>query len=343
MREQVLGLGPHAGAHRVALRASVSLAVPLALLLATERMEWSIFAAFGAFVALYGRNEVAPHRLRLQVTLMAMFVGAVVAGTAVGISEHRAWWVVPGAALVAAVGSYVSDAQRWHPPGPLFLVFAFTACASTPSEVGDLLPALLVSSASAAFSVLVGASGAWWRGRRASSPWAATPRPSDWASVARRHVVRCALGCLLAGTAATALSGPLGIGHPYWAMVAAVVPLVARDWSQQVARGVQRLLGTFGGLLLAAGLLAVELPTPALVAVVIALQGLAELLIGRNYALALVVVTPLALLMVHLVAPTSPRELLVDRAVETLLGVVVGVALGWLTRRPAPRVRPLSA
>ena len=47
-------------------------------------------------------------------------------------------------------------------------------------------------------------------------------------------------------------------------------------------------------------------------------------------------VTPLALLMVHLAAPTSPRELLLDRAVETLLGVLVGVAVGWLTRNRVP-------
>ncbi|QCX26744.1 FUSC family protein [Nocardioides jishulii] len=333
-RRQVVRLGPHAGAHRVALRASLSLAVPLLLLWASGRMEWSIYAAFGAFVALYGRHDVAAHRWRLQVTLGVMFVAAVVSGTAVGLSDERAWLAVPGATLVAAVGSYASDAQGWHPPGPLFLVFAFGACASIPSTAADLLPALLVSAATAAFAVLVGGAGGWWRGRRGAGVATAPPRSSDWASVARRHVVRCALSCLVAGSAATALSGPLGIGHPYWAMVAAVVPLVARDWSQQVTRGVQRLLGTFGGLLVAAGLLSLHLPVLALIGVVVALQGAAELLIGRNYALALLVVTPLALLMVHLVAPTSVRELLVDRGVETLLGVAVGVGLGWVTRRP---------
>lgn len=45
-------------------------------------------------------------------------------------------------------------------------------------------------------------------------------------------------------------------------------------------------------------------------------------------------ITPLALLMVHLVVPTPAGTLLLDRGVEMLIGVVVGVAIGWLTRGP---------
>ena len=283
LRGQVWHLGPHGGAHRVALRAAVSLAVPLLVVWATDHLAWSIYAAFGAFTALYGRDRVQASRLRLQATLAAFFVACVVAGTAVGLSEHRIWWSVPAATIVAGVGSYLSDAQQWHPPGPLFGVFAVAACASIPSTPSDLWPALLVSGATAAFSVAVGSVGAWWRtaGRRtagwrvagrlgttppterARSRWTERAERTERAVVARRHVVRCAAGCLLAGTVATALSTPLGIGHPYWAMVAAVVPLAARDWHQQVTRGLQRLIGTLGGLLVAAGLLAVDLPVLA--------------------------------------------------------------------------------
>lgn len=337
LRTRVLHLGPHAGAHRVALRAGVSVAVPLLLLWASGRMEWSIYAAFGAFTSIYGRDRVHVSRLQLQTTLALFFTGCVVLGTAIGTSEHRIWLSVPAATAVAALGSLLSDAQGWHPPGPMFGVFAVTACASIPSTPGDLVPALLVSAGAAAFSVAVGWSGTWWRTSVRRRPGVRTARRrADWTAVARRHVVRCAAGCLVAGVVATSVSAPLGLGHPYWAMVAAVVPLVAREWHQQVTRGVQRVLGTFAGLLVAAALLLLDLPTLALIAVVVVLQGTAELLIGRNYALALVAVTPLALLMVHLASPTSPRELLVDRGVETLLGVLVGVGVGWVTRSRVP-------
>ncbi len=116
-------------------------------------------------------------------------------------------------------------------------------------------------------------------------------------------------------------------------MVSAVVPLAARDPRAQAVRGLHRLLGTGVGLLVAAALLGLDLAGLGLVLVVVALQVTAELLVGRNYALALVAITPLALLMVHLASPVPVGTLLLDRAVETLLGVAVGLAVGRALRR----------
>ncbi|MFC4786829.1 FUSC family protein [Nocardioides sp. MAHUQ-72] len=316
----------------MALRAGVSVLVPLLALWAVGRQEWSIYAAFGAFTSLYGRNHLQLSRTRMQATLAVLLTAATAAGVVVGLSPHRAWLAVPATALVAAGGSLVSDAQDWHPPGPLFLVFAFAACASLPSAPVDVLAAVAVAGSSAAFSVLVGAAGGWWR-RARTEP--AAPRPavrrSGYAEVARRHALRNALAVLLAGTIATAA----GIGHPYWAMVSAVVPLAARDLGHQASRGLHRVVGTGLGLAVAAVLFALDPRGLVLIGVIVLLQVAAELLVGRNYALALVAVTPLALLMVHVVAPTPAGTLLWDRGVETVIGVVIGLGVGWLTRRPA--------
>jgi hypothetical protein len=318
----------------VALRAGATVLLPLLALWALGRPEWTIYAAFGAFTSLYGRNHVGLSRTRMQLTLGGLLTLAVAGGVLVGLSEHRAWLAVPATALVAALGSLVSDAQDWHPPGPLFLVFAFAACASVPSRPGDLTVALVVAGATALLAVVIGGAGAWWRGHRAA---VALRRPS-YAEVARRHVVRNGVAVALSGGLATAA----GIGHPYWAMVSAVVPLAARDLSTQVVRGVHRVVGTALGLVVAGLLLALDLPGLALVLVVVLLQVAAELLVGRNYAVALVAVTPLALLMVHLAAPTPSNVLLADRGVETLIGVVVGLSVGYLTRR-SDRPRPAAS
>jgi uncharacterized membrane protein YccC len=143
---------------------------------------------------------------------------------------------------------------------------------------------------------------------------------------------------LLAGSAATAA----GIGHPYWAMVSAVVPLGATGFLPQVVRGLHRVAGTALGLGLTAVLFALDPAGAVLIGVIVLMQVLAELLVGRNYALALVAITPLALLTVHLVAPVPAGVLLVDRGVETLIGVAVGIVVGYLTR-PRPRARTVSA
>jgi hypothetical protein len=338
LRQQLIALGPHAGAHRVALRAGISVLVPLLVLYAAGRTEWSIYATFGAFTSLYGRDRVHRARWQLQARLAVYLTAAVVLGTVVGLSGARSWLAVPTTAVVAALGSLASDAERWHPPGPLFLVFAFAACAAVPSSPSDVPVALAVGGASAAFAVVVGNAGAWWRGTRDAATPVSTRRPSYAASL-RWHVLPCSVGVLLAG----AVSTGAGIGHPYWAMVSAVVPLVARDLRRQVVRGLHRVIGTGLGLVVAGVLLVLDPPTLAVVAGVVVLQVVAELLVGRNYALALVAVTPLALLMVHLAVPTPTATLLTDRGVETLLGVVAGLVVGYVTRVRHPRPAPDGA
>lgn len=56
---------PHAGDHRVALRAAVSVAVPLLALWTIDRLDLSVYASFGAFAALYGRRDAYPDRIRM--------------------------------------------------------------------------------------------------------------------------------------------------------------------------------------------------------------------------------------------------------------------------------------
>jgi hypothetical protein len=318
----LLGFGPHSGAHRVALRAGLSIAVPLLVLFSIDHVEWSIYAAFGAFTSLYGRSSDYAGRLRMQSVAGGVLVASVIGGVLVGLSPARSWLVIPLAALLAAGSAALSDRQRWHPPGALFPIFAFTACASIPATPALLVPATVVSVFVAAFSVVLGAAGALRRGRSLTG---ARPEAHP---IELRHVIRAAAGVLIAGTIATSI----GIGHPYWAMVSAVVPLASREFVPQLVRGVQRIVGTVIGLALAALLLWWSPPTLVALVIVIVLQFAVELLVGRNYVLALLFITPLALLMVHLASPAPTAGLILDRGIETIIGVVVGVGIGYLTR-----------
>lgn len=321
-------IGPHAGAHRVAVRAGLSVGVPLLVLLATGHLDWAIYAAFGGFTALYGRNHVHLSRLQMQTGAAAMLTASVLLGVLVGLSDQRSWLAVPVAALLAALGATVSDVQDWHPPGPLFLIFGFAAVASVPSSAADLPIALGVAGGTAAFAILLGFAGSWWRARRGHRTVRTDFQPIHWSAATVRHPLRAGVSVLIAGAIATAA----GIGHPYWAMVSAVVPLAASTLRPQLTRGVNRIVGTGLGLLVAWALLSLPLSDLALVSVVIGLQVTAELLIGRNYAIALMAITPLALLMINLVHPLPTRTLLTDRAVETVIGVAIGVLVGYLTR-----------
>lgn len=311
----LLDFRPHAGAHRVALRAGVSVLVPLLVIAAIHRPEWTMYAAFGAFTSLYARNHVQLSRAAMQLSAGAALVVCVVAGSAVTLLPHPAWVAVGLSGVVAAGAASLALAQDWHPPGSLFPVFAFGACAAVTHAPRDLVPALAVSGLSALFSVGVGAVGNLWKAQSSRPPRVRFHR--TWLPLLDLTAV------VVAGAIATATS----IGHPYWATVAAVAPLSARGITGQVTKALQRVLGTVAGLLTSAVLLALDLRGLALLLVIAALQVGAELLVGRNYGVAMLCVTPLALLMGQAAQPRPPADLLFDRGVETIIGAVVGVVV----------------
>lgn len=322
--------GPHNGAHRVAVRAGLSVAIPLLILWSIGRVDLSLYATFGAFTSLYGRQYTHLARLRMQATAAAYLVTMVTIGAAVAVSPAREWLVIPVVAVCAAVGNLLSDALRWHPPGPLFTVFALAACASVPSSAAQIPVAFGLAAGSAALSLLIGMIGfAHPRARRTvHTPW----------RVSRAHVsvptaLRYGAVVLVTGLIPTLT----GLGHPYWAMVAGVAAISGADTTARLVRAGHRILGTVVGIGVAAAILALGLPTLATIVVVVALQVLAELFVGRNYGLTLAFVTPLAILMVELAHHVEEGVLLRDRLVETALGVAVGVLVVLATHWQASR------
>jgi uncharacterized membrane protein YccC len=186
---------------------------------------------------------------------------------------------------------------RWLPPGPLFPLIAYSVAARTDTDSGltHMVRPLAAAASAAALSVLVGALIGRERRRQQPDTSVALPprRPRGGIDGARYGV-----SAGLAGALATIT----GFDHAYWAMLSAVVPFMAAGRAPQVLRAVHRVVGTLLGLLVTALILSAVRPhglTPILV--VIILQAGAELLILRHYGMALVLITPLALVMAQTV------------------------------------------
>ncbi|WP_406066850.1 FUSC family protein [Streptomyces sp. NBC_01077] len=133
--------------------------------------------------------------------------------------------------------------------------------------------------------------------------------------------LRMVLGTGLAGAAALLL----GLGHGYWAAISAAAVLHSINVRTAAQRAVQRTLGTMAGLMLALGVLAARPDAVVLVLVIVLLEFLLEYVVARNYGLGVVFLTPLALLLTDLAAPSPTGDLVQDRALSSLLGV--GIAL----------------
>lgn len=320
-------LGPAHGDRLAAWRVGLSVAVPSLALLAAGKPELIIYAVFGAFIGMYGRNE--PHQLRVihQSQAAVLLVGGTLIGIGLAAVGVGPWTLVLLEALIAGAGSLVADKFALKPAGPFFCLFALGACASVPLAV-PWWCAALVCLASACFAVLVGFAG--WFGARNWVPGTARPVMHVGSAAVRVHALRYVLAVGTAGAAGLFL----GIGHPYWAMAAGAVPLAAETLGARIERGVHRVLGTLAGVGVTALIL---LPQPSVLVLgllVVALQFPTELFMTRHYGLALVFFTPLILVMTYLAAPTDPGILMADRAVETLIGAAAGVLVAVCIREP---------
>jgi hypothetical protein len=336
-------LEPANNDHLAALRVALSVAVPSLLLMAAGRTDLIIYAVFGALTGMYGRSE--PHQLRLrhQSQAAVVLLTGVAVGVFLSVNQLHSWLLVGVEAVLAGVGSVFADRVRLKPNGPFFGILALGACASVPTVVPWQV-ALLIATASAAFSMLVGFGGwlrrrSWQRGAVRAVP-AVTP-------AGRRELLVHATRYILAVGAAGSLGVLTGTGHPHWAMAAAAVPLAGADLPSSVRRGIHRIVGTFLGLAVTAVVL---LPVPwslaglfpgrqavVLALLVILFQFTTELFMTRHYGLAMVSFTPVILLMTQLASPIDPAVLILERGVETLVGALVGIVVVVAVRRSGTR------
>ncbi|MEV7976612.1 FUSC family protein [Streptomyces sp. NPDC086519] len=147
---------------------------------------------------------------------------------------------------------------------------------------------------------------------------------------------RTALGCALAGYTSLAL----GVGRPYWALVTAA-SLYQANVTLTWNRGVQRVVGNLLGVLVFAAVVPLaRLHPAALVLCCLAFNFGAEALIGRNYWLGSVCVTPMALLVTEFARTQDAGQLITERVVDTLVGALVGFATAVVVtnRRAGDRI-----
>jgi len=317
-----------------AVRVAAAVGLPLLALDAISRLDLAVYAAFGGLAMLYGHNEPAKKRVESQVVAGTGLVFTI--AVAMAWSASHAPLAVLGVllALTVIAGVTLGSAMRWVPRGEMFFVLVLLIIAAIPTNWESLPLSLAVGAGGAAFSVLLAAINGigappgeerpdGWR-RRIASGYADLDR--------RQHMVvlaTAALGVLAAWSLALAL----GIGHPFWAAVtvAALMPaLAAKDvWR----RAVHLMVGTLGGVAIAALLFSFEPGPLALIAIIVICQAVAEIAVSRNYGVALLFFCPLAIGMSNLSRGAPWPPILVDRVAEAALGVAVAFLTIFAGRR----------
>ncbi|MFC4605984.1 FUSC family protein [Rhodococcus kronopolitis] len=146
---------------------------------------------------------------------------------------------------------------------------------------------------------------------------------------------RVLVACLVAGGVTVAI----GTDRPDWAVITAVLVLhQGPDRILGTYRGIHRVAGTVVGVLVFAVLFSLHLSGVWLVLTVMALQLLFELFVSRNYGVAVVFITPLAILIGNTGQPHAAVAPVVwERLVETAIGVTVALVVLWTVDRRAHR------
>ncbi|MBO9553870.1 FUSC family protein [Cellulomonas sp.] len=258
------------------------------------------------------------------------------------------------AALVGAALAWVVCCAGWllHAAGPARVAVRRALRAAEQADDSPAAHARAVAALGRAREVL-GDDASHRRGRLATAPLAAELAPLavrlgvlDEPLPARRSLVadvrhgargvdaRGLLRVLVAGLAAGGAAHGLGWSHSAWAVMGSTATLQGTSTGHAVVRGAQRAAGTAVGALVAWPLLAAHLDFWAVAALVVALQLVTETIVMRHYGLAMLTITPMALLMTSLGGATGPTDLTLTRALDTVLGAVVAlVALVVLPHR----------
>jgi hypothetical protein len=314
----------------LAIQASLAIALPIAALTIAGRPELGYQAAAGAFTALYASHLPVIDRVRVLPLVGAGLLAAAALGTLAGSTPIV---TLVGLALVTIVSSAAAFGFSLGPPGPLFFVLIYGLSTHVAAGGADPLVYLAALAGGIVLAGLLAASPlALRRVRRMPRRHlrALLPGPT-WPAPARELLLRAAIAAVVG----TLIGAWLDPERAYWIVGAAIAVIgIAADRRSAFSRGIHRVIGTVVG----AALFLVLAPLPItglwLALVLGALQFTIEVVVVRNYALALVFITPLVLLLTGAATgEAGSLAVAVERVVDTLAGAALGAVTGLVHAR----------
>ncbi|WP_337181148.1 FUSC family protein [Shinella sp.] len=284
------------------------------------------FASLGSLVALFGR--FAPRGGRSRIVLQcALWQTAGVLAMSVaawsGVSDIVQLLLL---AMASGLFFFVVATGRFGLPGALIFVFAAGASMGHAVTGEEVMERALATAAVALLAWLVCSATERFR-HKADGEGGFPAEPLRPVSHRIAAALRIALGSAVAALAAHVL----GASHPAWAVLGAMAVMQGTHLHISMNRALQRTLGTVAGAILVWLILQQAPSVWTVIALLAVLQFATEMIIGSNYGLGQVLVTPMALLMSYLAAPHAAGMAMVpERVLDTLLGAGIGIVLAVL-------------
>ena len=325
----------------MALQAALSIAVPSVGFALVGHPALGLLASSGAFVALYLGHRSRRWRARL---LPLVAAGLLVASGAGILSSSGAIASVIAIAAIAILATALCLGLNVGPPGALFfvLVSGVSNHLAAPASRGGagidgwLAFGLLALGCLIAYLIVLAPLVLPASRRRDSAVHVGQSAPRfGFDAVSRVILLRVSVAVVLA----SAIALPLGVQRGYWVVVTVVAILQnGPRLSLTAVRTVHRIVGTLIGIGLFAAITGFQ-PSGVVLGLLLAtLQFIVELLIIRNYGLALAFITPLALTL----ALHGTQRPITDEVGERVLDTLVGAAIALIVLLATLAVRVIG-
>jgi MFS family permease len=326
----------------VAISAGLAMGLPIAILTILGQPELGLIACTGGFAALYLSNRSRRERVVLLLFIVAGLIASAAIGVAVSGSIPLSLAIL---FVITVIGSIILLGFGAGPPGSIFFMLVAGASIRLAAPIrlggigfnGGLVIGMVALGAVIAYViVLIPLLHPSVRQRDLDAHRARGHFHFDVGGDMRAILIRLTL----ASAIAVLVSAPLGVHRTYWVLLTVIAILQnGRRLRLTALRGIHRVLGTLVGLGLFALLLQMHLTGLWLALLLAVLMFVVQIVVIRNYGLALIFITPLALLFASNGDPGDAGTITVVRVVDTLLGAGIAMIVllaALLVRRYLP-------
>jgi hypothetical protein len=345
---QVFALRPSPGRFPIAVQAGLAMGLPITAFTLAGQPEIGLLASTGAFTALYLANRSR----RTRAALLPLIALGLVASSALGVVTSSSL-VASLIALfaVAAISAPLCLGLGVGPPAALFFVLVTGVSSHLAAPVslegsnvaGGLVVGMLACGSLIAYLVVLAPLAVPYFRRQDAKLHRERAMGADAPLIrfdfdAPSRIITFRL--VLASGIAVLVAAPLGVHRVYWVLLTVVAILQNGHRIRLTAvRGIQRIVGTVVGVGLFAVIALID-PKGLWLALLLALlQFSVELIVIRNYGLALILITPLALTIAAQGHSERLIDVVSDRVVDTLLGGAIAL-LVLLVSLVYHRLRP---
>lgn len=321
----------------MALAAAIASGVPLLVGVAFDRLDFGMIAMLGGLTFLSLPDTPMQHRM---VLMMATAFGMVACYALGALTHFYPPLMILALTLICVVASMTARFYRVPPPGILFLLMAASIAAYTPATLADIPLRTGLVALGAVFACAVAFVYSLHHLRH-MPPVLQTPSPGldfDYVVVDSLIISAC-VGISLV------VAELLQLHRPYWAPVSCLAILQGANLRMVWNRHVHRVVGTIAGLGLAWLLLELSLGVWEIAAAMILLSFVIEVVVVRNYGLAVVFITPLTIFLAEAtqLGQQSPLVTMQARVLDIAVGSFVGLLGGAALHVPALRLRVSQA